>query len=256
MGMIKFRAPALPLPRPDYDPQQNSELLRALRLYFNQLDSNTPREAESYTAAQFLGGEFSGSRFDGGILAGFGNGLEVPHAMLMSNQSQGSAGITSENIVTLNQIIFSDGINVEDNSRITFAYKGQYLVTARFQFANRGNAAQEFELWAKNSGVNYPLSNTRFDIPARKSSTIWSHVTANISGIFTVTNGEYLQFAWWSDGADMYLESYAAGTSPTRPAIASAIVTISFVSALPAKFIPTSPDRLSIVGVAPTVTIA
>ena len=256
MGMIKFRAPALPLPRPDYDPQQTSELLRALRLYFNQLDSTTPREAESYTAGAFFGGEFSGSRFDGGILSGFGRGLEVPYAMLMSDQDQTSAGITSENIVTLNRVIFSDGINVESNSRITFSYPGQYLVTARFQFANRGNALQEFELWAKNSGVNYPLSNTRFDIPARKSLSVYSHVTANISGIFTVTNGEYLEFAWWSDGADVVIESYAAGTSPTRPEIASAIVTISFVSALPAKFIPTSPDRLSIVGVAPTVTIA
>ena len=112
MGMIKFRAPALPLPRPDYDPQQSAELLRALRLYFNQLDSSTPRQAESYTADAFFGGEFSGSRFDGGILSGFGRGLEVPYALLMSDQDQTSAGITSENIVTLNQVIFSDGVNV------------------------------------------------------------------------------------------------------------------------------------------------
>jgi hypothetical protein len=173
----------------------------------------------------------------------------------MSDEDQDSDGITSENIVTLNRIIFSDGINVENNSRITFAYPGQYLVTARFQFANRGNAAQEFEVWAKNSGVNYPLSNTRFDIPARKSLSIYSHVTANISGIFTVSGGEYLEFAWWSDGADMYIEHYAAGTSPTRPEIPSVIVTATFVSSLPARFVPTLSDRLSLVGVAPTVAI-
>jgi hypothetical protein len=79
-------------------------------------------------------------------------------------------GITSENIVTLNRIIFSDGINVDNNSRITFAYPGQYLVTARFQFANRGNAEQIFEIWAKNTGVNYPLSNTRLTYPQEKAS--------------------------------------------------------------------------------------
>lgn len=256
MGMVQFRAPALPLPGQTYSPQQMDELVRALRIYFNQMDSLTPNQAESYRADAFIGGEFSGSRIQGGVIAGFGRGLEVPYAMLMSDQDQASAGITSENIVTLNQLIFSEGINVESNSRITFAYPGQYLVTARFQFANRGNAAQEFELWAKNSGVNYPLSNTRFDIAARKSSTIWSHVTANISGIFTVTNGEYLEFAWWSDGADMYLESYAAGTSPTRPAIASVIVTITFVSSLPARFYLPQRNQLTIQGVAPTVTIA
>ena len=253
MALVQFRAPALPLPKQEYDFGQMNELVRALRIYFNQLDSLTPNQAQSYRADAFFGGEFTGTKVEGGILAGFGKGLEVPYAMLMSDQDQGSAGVTSENIVTLNRIIFARGINVENNNRITFGYPGQYLVTARFQFANRGNAPQEFEIWAKNSGTNYPLSNTRFDIPARKSGSIWSHVTANISGIFTVTNGEYLEFAWWSDGADMYIEHYAAGTSPTRPEIASVIVTITFISALPARFAPVLRDSLTITGAAPIV---
>jgi hypothetical protein len=84
------------------------------------------------------------TRFQGGTLAGFGQGLEVPHALLMSDEDQDSIGITSENIVTINRVIFSDGINVEDGSKIVFAYPGQYLITARFQFANRGNAEQIF----------------------------------------------------------------------------------------------------------------
>ena len=253
MALVQFRAPALPLPKPAYDYGQMNEFVRALRIYFNQLDSLTPNQAESYSAENFIGGTFSGAEFKGGTIAGFGRGLEVPYAMLMSDQDQLSAGVTSENITTLDRIIFSDGINVENNNRITFAYPGQYLVTARFQFANRGNAAQVFEIWAKNSGVNYPLSNTRFDIPARKSMSVYSHVTANISGIFTVTNGEYLQFAWWSDGADVVIEHYAAGTNPTRPEIASVIVTINFLSALPTAFVPTLPDRLVIQGFAPIV---
>ena len=253
MALVGFRAPALPLPPGQYDAKQQAEVIRALRLYFNLIDSLTPQQAQSYRAENFFGGDFSGRSFTGGVLSGFGRGLEVPYAMLMSDQDQSSAGVTSENIITLNRVIFSDGINVEDNSKITFAYPGQYLVTARFQFANRGNAAAEFEIWAKNNGVNYPLSNTRFDIPARKSLSVYSHVTANISGIFTVTNGEYLQFAWWSDGADMYIEHYAARTTPDRPEIASAIVTIQFISALPARFVPTLPDRLLIQGVAPSL---
>ena len=261
MALVGFRAPALPLPPPNYSPQQQAELLRALRLYFNLLDSLTPQQALSYTANEFIGGSFEGSTIkgtaiQGGLLSGFGGKVELPHAMLMSDQDQGSAGVTSENIVTLNRIILGNGITVEDSSKIRFATSGQYLVTARFQFANRGNSVQEFEIWAKNNGVNYPLSNTRFDIPARKSPSIYSHVTANISGIFTATSGEYLQFAWWSDGADIYIEHYAAGTSPTRPEISSVIVTITFVSALPARFIPILSDTLSIAGQVPTITIA
>jgi len=60
MALEKFRAPALPLPPREYDEQYISQLVRALRLYFNQLDSKTPNQAESYRADRFIGGEFTG----------------------------------------------------------------------------------------------------------------------------------------------------------------------------------------------------
>ena len=44
--MQKFRAPALPLAPPEYDQQHVSQLIGALRLYFAQLDSNTPLQAD------------------------------------------------------------------------------------------------------------------------------------------------------------------------------------------------------------------
>jgi hypothetical protein len=46
MGMQRFRAPALPLATPDYDQQQLSQLIGVLRLYFTQLDSNVPLQAD------------------------------------------------------------------------------------------------------------------------------------------------------------------------------------------------------------------
>jgi len=106
------------------------------------------------------------------------------------------------------------------------------LVTVSLQVTNRNNAVQEFELWAKQNGTNYPLSNTRFDIPERKSSTIWGHATPAVNGIFTVTNPteEYLRMAWWSDSALVFLQYYDARTSPARPAIPSVIITVNQIS--------------------------
>jgi hypothetical protein len=46
MGMQKFRAPALPLAPLEYDQQQLSQLIGALRLYFTQLDSNVPLQMD------------------------------------------------------------------------------------------------------------------------------------------------------------------------------------------------------------------
>jgi hypothetical protein len=100
-------------------------------------------------------------------------------------------------------------------------------------FSNRGNATQEIEVWAKNTGTNYPLSNTRFDIPARKSVGVNSHVVAAVSGIFTVNDPvvEYLEMAWWASSTDIYLEYYPARVTPTRPEIPSVILTANFISA-------------------------
>lgn len=260
MALVGFRAPALPLPPNDYNRQQFDELVRALRVYFNLIDSLTPQQAQSYRADNFFGGAFSGdsisaANINGGVINGFNRGIEAPYAMLMSNQDQTSAGITSENLISYNTPVFESGVRVENNTRLKFDYAGQYLIIVNCQFTNRGNTAAEFELWAKNSGVNYPLSNTRFDIPARKSGSVWSHVVAVINGIFTVSNPEteYLEIAWWSDSADVFLEHYAAGTSPTRPEIPSVILTANFVSALPSRFLIPGTRRLAFSGAAPSL---
>jgi hypothetical protein len=184
-----------------------------LRLYFNRLSN----------VLNTLTGTNGGSE------------LQNPHAMLMSDQDQTNASITGANQLTFNQPVITQGVRVENTDEIWFDRPGQYLVTFSLQVSNRSNAVQEFEVWAGYNGTNYPLSNTRFDIPARKSVSIWAHVVPVITGIFTVTNPdtEYLTIKWWASSTDVFLEHYAAGTSPTRPEIPSVILTVNFVSRLP-----------------------
>jgi hypothetical protein len=101
--------------------------------------------------------------------------IENPHAMLMSNQDQTNASSTGANQLSFNQPVITKGVRVENTDEIWFEKSGQYLVTFTLQVTNRGNTAAEFEVWAGYNGTNYPLSNTRFDIPARKSGSVWSH---------------------------------------------------------------------------------
>jgi hypothetical protein len=209
--------PPQPPRLPDYPAAYNLGVMttvnNVLRLYFNRLSG----------VINALFGT------DGGVY------IQNPHAMLMSNQDQTNASITGANIISYNQPVITQGVRVENTDEIWFDQPGQYLVTFSLQVTNRGNAAQEFEVWAGYNGSNYPLSNTRFDIPARKSVSIWSHIVPTITGIFTVTNPdtEYLTIKWWASSTDVFLEHYAAGTSPTRPEIPSVILTVNFVSRLP-----------------------
>lgn len=205
--------PRLPDPGQEYDRGYFNAFLSSLRLYFNRLSN----------ALNVLFGPLGQAS------------LEAPYAMLMSSADQTSAGTTQANAVTYNEVVFARGIEVRNNSEIWFEQAGQYLVTFSLQVTNRGNAAQVFEVWASYNGNNYPLSNTRFDIPARKSSTEWSHIVPSIAGIFTVNNPEndFLSIKWWADSTNVFLEHYAAQTTPDRPEIPSVILTVNGVSRLP-----------------------
>ncbi len=206
--------PRLPDPNPGTESAGYlAGLLSVLRLYFNRITS----------IFQLLLGPSGGSF------------LQNPHAMLMSDQDQSNPSITGANQLTFNQPVITQGVRVENTDEIWFEKSGQYLVTFSLQVSNRSNAVQEFEVWAGYNGTNYPLSNTRFDIPARKSVSIWAHIVPVITGIFTVANPqtEYLTIKWWASSTDVFLEHYPAGTSPTRPEIPSVILTVNFVSRLP-----------------------
>ncbi len=235
--MSKINNVRLPNASPSgYDPAQFNQLVRSLEQVIFQLNNTyTPTVSDNIAGAStwMAAGSGAGGGFAGGI-RGFqnSNGIILPNAMMISDQDQANASITGENLLTFAPA-FSNGISVESNSRIKVPCAGQYLVTFTLQVTNRSNTVAEFEVWAKDTGVNYPLSNTRFDVPARKSSGVWSHVVPAITGIFTVDDpfNDYLEVAWWSDNLDVFLENYAAGTSPTRPAIPSVILTINFVSA-------------------------
>ena len=215
--MSRLDAPVNPR-LPDPNPGNESAgylagLLSVLRLYFNRITN----------ILQLLLGP------NGGVY------IQNPHAMLMSDQDQSNPSITGFNQLSFNQPVITQGVRVENTDEIWFEKSGQYLVTFSLQVSNRSNAVQEFEVWAGYNGTNYPLSNTRFDIPARKSVSIWAHIVPVITGIFTVANPqtEYLTIKWWASSTDVFLEHYPAGTSPTRPEIPSVILTVNFVSRLP-----------------------
>ena len=56
MSMVKFRAPPLPLAGVEYKQEYFTQLIGALSLYFNQIDSLTPVQWEKVIADEFIGG--------------------------------------------------------------------------------------------------------------------------------------------------------------------------------------------------------
>ena len=220
-----------------YSPEQFNQLVRSLEQVIFQLNSNYTSTVDQDSAAthSFFANAAGAGGFAGGI-RGFqlSNGISLPYGMFMNTANQTNAGATSANALTFNQINFSNGVQVVDNSKIYVSCAGQYLVTMSLQVTNGENSIQEFELWAVDSGTNYPLSRRRYDVTARTDANTPGHLTAVLSGIFTVNepDADYLEMNWWGETTNVYLQAHSADTSPVRPAIPSAILTINFISAV------------------------
>ena len=234
MALEKFRAPPLPQPGRAYDMQYLMQLIRVLGLYFSQLDSLTPNQAESYRADNFYGGLFSGD----------GYGLKLPHIAASDSTDQIAGGNNTPTVVNWNTLDSGYGWTLNAPGSATATYAGIYTIRYSLQFINTANAIHYATVWLKKNNTDVANSSTIFAIPARKSSSPGEegYLCGYSEATFEMAAGDEIELYWATDVAGnptvpttgVYIFHDAAQTSPyARPAIPSAIGSITFVSAIP-----------------------
>ena len=223
MGMIKFKSPALPLPRELYDRQYFDQFIRVLTLYFNQLDSPTPLQNDYYV--------------------GGGWGLVIPHISASDSTDQVAGGNNTPTVVKWNTLDSGFGWTLAAPGTATAQYDGVYKITFRLQFVNTSNAIHYATVWIKVNGVDVVNTATIFTVPARKSANPGEEgfLSAYSEDTFSMNAGDEVELYWATDlagdptvpTAGVYLLHDNVQTTPfARPAIPSAIGSITFVSAL------------------------
>lgn len=229
MGMIKFKAPALPLPTKNYDEAQFAQLIRALRIYFQQLDSRTPIEHEL-----FQGGDFAGDTFTGTYFQGRGDKLINPYGAWQSNLTQTNVANTAT-VMILEQTDYSNSTAITANSKMTAVYPGIYNLQWSGQFQNTDNAQHDINVWIRKNGTDVAGSNGLISIAARKAAGAGNegHLITGWNYFVQMAANDYIELWWSTSNTAVTLQAYPAGVSPTRPSTASVIATLSFVSALP-----------------------
>lgn len=180
-----------------------------------------------------------GDNFYGGMFYGDGRFISTPYNQFESRVDQTAPDVATANALKLEVTDFQDSIEITgvNNTRITFTEAGIYFVTYSLQFANTTNDGQSIDIWVRYNGTDYDNSNTRFHIPARKSTGDPSYLVAvtTIAGD-ALNDNDYVEIMWRvSDtGVSMeYLPAVTAspGVTPAIPATPSAIVQAAFVSA-------------------------
>jgi hypothetical protein len=218
------KAPNLLIAPVDYSQRYIDQVNNALRLYFNQVDN-----------------------FSGTLLSpNGGHYLEFPHIAASDNTDQLATASDTPTVVAWSTLNSGSGFTLAAPGTATAEVSGVYKIAYGLQLANTDNAAHDAAVWLKidtGSGfVDVPNSAVIFTLPPRKSAGVPSYLLAFSEIVFSINAGDKIELYWATNQAydtspatdGVYIEHLPAQTVPyARPAIPSAIGSITFVSRLP-----------------------
>ena len=164
-----------------------------------------------------------------------GKYLNNPYGAFQDSTDQVAASTTVAYPVTFNTTDFSNGVTIASNSRITVADAGIWNLQFSIQLKNTTNDGQDVDIWFRKNGTNIANSNSRFHPPPRKSGGDPSHIIASLNFFVDMAANDYVEIVWRTENTGVSIEHFDTSTSPTRPAVPSAIATMSFVSNLPTQ---------------------
>lgn len=162
-----------------------------------------------------------------------GKFLNTPHGAFHDSTDQAAASTTAATVVTFNTTDISNGVTLSDSSRLNVADSGVFNIQFSIQLKNTTNDSHDVDIWFRKNGTNVDNSNSRFHPPARKSTGDPSHMIAALNFFIELDAGDYVEIVYKVGDVGVTLEHFAASSTPTRPAVPSAIATVSFVSNLP-----------------------
>ena len=210
----KVEAPALPIP-----PERNilrtylDDLNNILRLFFNRLANNV----------NLLTGEYGGQF------------IEKPNGLFFSTTDQPIAVVNTGQVISFENTYLSEGITINggSNSQITAVYSGVYNIQFSAQPASTSASSKIIYVWITRDGTNVGYTAKQFVL---QGSADVKNMTYNFN--IDLQAGQYIEMKWSSNDINSKLDTQAATAS--RPGVASAVLTVTFVSTLP-ETLPTPP---------------
>lgn len=207
-------APNLPLGSAQYDKSLFDKFANVLRLYFNTIDN--------YTQS---------------LLNGIGgSSIQFPYGAFQDTTTQTTTANTAK-VVTFNQTDYADGVSLVGGSKITVDAPGIYNLQFSVQLQSTENATTDTSIWLRqgnDGGTSADIvgSTGLLGMPPRQSALNPYHDIKGWNYFISMAANDYVQIYWSTTSANVSIKEYIASTSPTRPSTASAVATLSFVSAI------------------------
>ena len=170
-------------------------------------------------------------RNDSGInisAASGGGGSPGYYGTFHDTTNQSLAAANTAYPITLNTTDSSNGVTVSSGSRVNFQYGGTYNVQFSVQLSNADTQIHDATLWLRKNGTDVVASSGIISVP-NSHGGVHGQIVSSWNYVMDFVAGDYIQFYWSATNTNVALEYVAAGSSPTRPASPSIIVTVSQV---------------------------
>jgi hypothetical protein len=183
MAMERFQAPALPVPPVEYDQRYHTDLIRILRLYFNQLDSLTPNQANSYRADNFYGGTFNGDVVAENVTADVitVDLLNAVQAYIFALTASATTVSYLKSDAIFNRRYVGTQAMIGEVYSDFFYGSGKYLSTPYNQLISNTDQA------AGSLGTAYAITYDTTDFPNGITVTSGSRITFADTGVYNIT---------------------------------------------------------------------
>ena len=209
----KVQTPALPIPKPGPLKQYLDDLNNILRLFFNLLTNIVN------TVFGQLGGRF----------------LSTPNALYFSTVDQPIAVVNTGQVISFENTYLQSGISINggSSSQITAVYSGVYNTQFSAEVYSLSASPKILYIWITRNGVDLGYTAKEFSLTGVSDVR---NVTYNFN--LDLVAGEYIEMKWSSSSLDAELNAQVA--TAAHPGVASAVITVTFISALP-EVRPTPP---------------
>ncbi len=129
--------------------------------------------------------------------------------------------------MSFNTIDGSDGVGLENNTKITFSQAGVYDIQFSAQLYDTGGTSHDIFIWLKRSGSNEPATSTRLQM-----ANNLDYLVAAWNWFIEIDNTEdYIEIWWYVNSLNVSLEQIPAQAGPPAiPATPSIILTVNRVS--------------------------
>lgn len=132
----------------------------------------------------------------------------------------------------LNTTDFGNTVSIVDSNKITVEYAGIYNLQWSAQFNNSDTAEHDASVWLRVNGVDV-VGSTGYIAVIGSHGGFDGHAIIGWNYFIRLEAGQDVEIWWSTTNQKLTLECYGPQTGPVRPATASVVATLSFVSALP-----------------------